>query len=93
MLVLRLLTSTDRARGGQLANTIASERTRIGMSQTDLAEMFGKERTTIARWEADPKCIDGEKLIQLSSIFHCSVDYILGISDERLPRTSSTSQT
>lgn len=68
-----------------MINTIASERTRMGLSQSQLAEKLGKGRATIAKWESDPFSISGTNLCKLSNFFGCSIDYILGISDERMP--------
>lgn len=69
-------------------NTIASERARLGMSQDDLAQEVGKGRGTIVRWEANPTSISGGYLIKLASLFNCSIDYLLGLTSERVPRTA-----
>lgn len=68
-----------------MVNTIASERTRMGLSQSQLAEKLGKGRATIAKWESDPLSISGANLCKLSEYFGCSIDYLLGISNERMP--------
>lgn len=66
-------------------NSIASERTRMGLSQSQLAEKMGKQRSTIARWESDPLTLSGSVLCELSDLFGCSIDYLLGRTDERVP--------
>lgn len=68
-----------------MANTIAVERKRLGMTQSDLAKEFGKDRSTIARWEADPSVLTGANLHKLSDLFGCTTDYILGRTEERVP--------
>lgn len=68
-----------------MVNSIASERTRMGLTQTQLAEHFGKQRSTIARWESDPRALSGNILCELSDYFGCSIDYLLGRTDERVP--------
>ena len=68
-----------------MTNTIAAERKRLGMTQSDLAAKFGKDRSTIARWEADPSIITGNVLRQLSDLFGCTTDYLLGRSEDRVP--------
>lgn len=68
-----------------MVNSIASERTRIGLSQNQLAEKLGKSRSTIIKWESDPLSISGANLCKLSDFFGCSIDYLLGISNERMP--------
>lgn len=70
-------------------NTIASERARLGWSQTDLGMKVGKDRKTVARWEADPSSMPIKSLLQLSKLFNCSTDYLLGLVDERAPYTKS----
>ncbi len=72
-----------------MANSIAGERARIGLSQSELAEKLGiKDRKTVMRWEADPKNASGESLCKMSELFGCSVDYLLGLTDERIPHRS-----
>lgn len=70
-------------------NAIASERTRLGWSQTDLGGKVGKDRKTIARWEADPTSMPIRCLLQLAKLFNCSTDYLLGLTDERVPYAKS----
>lgn len=68
---------------------IASERARLGWSQTDLGEKVGKDRQTISRWESDPTSMPISCLMQLARLFNCSTDYILGLTDERSPYAKS----
>ena len=68
-----------------MTNTIAMERKRLGMTQADLAKEFGKDRSTIARWEANPSMMTGVHLHKLSDMFGCTTDYILGRTDDRVP--------
>ena len=74
-----------------MTNTIASERKRLGLSQKDLGGMLGKNRSTIARWEADPSVITVEYLEKMVNIFGCSLDYLLGRVEERTPMTKAIS--
>ena len=68
-----------------MTNTIASERKRLGLSQSGLGEMLGKNRSTIARWEADPSSVTVRYLEMMVEIFGCSLDYLLGRVEERVP--------
>ncbi len=64
-------------------NQIASERVRIGMSQDDLATALGlKSRATIASYESGGD-IPGSKLVAMTKLFHCSADYLLGLTENR----------
>lgn len=69
-----------------MINTIASERKRLGLSQADLGEMIGKDRSAVSRLESDPMSANAQMICTLSGIFKCSADYLLGLSDERVPK-------
>lgn len=69
-----------------MVNTIASERKRLGLTQAELGERVGKDRSTIGRWESDCTHIEAEYLYKLSKLFQCSVDYLLGLTPERTPQ-------
>lgn len=66
-------------------NAIASERKRLGLSQEELAEKMGCDRSTIIRWEADTSRVAGGRLCDMADLFGCSIDYLLGRTDDRLP--------
>lgn len=69
-------------------NAIASERVRLGLSQGDLANQLGlKTRSSVANWENGGD-IPSSKLVLMSELFRCSVDYLLGLTDERTSRVS-----
>ena len=64
-------------------NSIASERVRIGLSQEELASKLDlKSRATIAAYENGGE-IPSSKLVAMAQLFHCSADYLLGLSDNR----------
>lgn len=69
-----------------MTNTIASERKRLNMTQADLGRELGKDRATIGRWESDASHVEAEYLFKLAKLFQCSVDYLLGITQERTPQ-------
>ncbi len=51
-------------------------------TQDEIAKQLGVKRYTYAKWEqgrAEPSIID---LINLSKIYNCSIDYIVGNSDD-----------
>lgn len=66
--------------------TIASERMRLGMSQTELADHLRVTRVTVSRWERGKNNPSAQMIASLSDLFGCSSDYLLGLSQERLPR-------
>ena len=66
-----------------MPNTIKSERVRAGLSQDDLAERLNVSAVTIRNWESGRNTMPVSKLVEMSDIFQCSTDYILGRCDER----------
>ena len=58
-----------------------------GYTQEALAEIIGVSRQSISKWESDGAFPETEKLIQLSRLYKCSIDYLLkdDISEEAIP--------
>jgi len=69
-------------------NNIIAERKRLGMSQEELGRILGRDRSAISRMERNPMSLTGDMIARLSDIFCCSSDYLLGLTDERVPRHS-----
>lgn len=47
------------------------------LTQEQLAEELGVTRQAVGRWEADAAFPETEKLIRISKLYHCSLDYLL----------------
>lgn len=56
---------------------INAERARLGLSMEELAQRLGVTRKTIYNWAAKGN-IPQSKLAQMSALFGCSADYLLG---------------
>lgn len=54
-----------------------------GLSQKEFAKLFGAAQNTVSQWETGSRSIDDETLCKLSAYFGVSVDYLLGLSDEK----------
>lgn len=54
------------------------------MTQQVVASKLGVSRSTVAMWETEQNEPDNQMLLQLSMLFNCSVDYLLGKSDDRI---------
>lgn len=46
-----------------------------GMSQKQLADMLGVNRTTVTRWETSGRFPRADKLRKISEIFGCPIDF------------------
>lgn len=46
-------------------------------TQEQLAELLGVSRQSVSKWESDAAYPETEKLIRLSTLFDCSLDYLL----------------
>lgn len=56
---------------------IAMLRKGKGITQEQLAEILGVARQSVSRWEMDLAFPETEKLIRLSKLFSCSIDFLL----------------
>lgn len=66
-------------------NNIASERMRVCKTREQLARMLGVAKSTVDNWETGRCEPAGSNLKKMARIFGCSIDYLLGVTDERLP--------
>ena len=69
---------------------LASERTRIGLNQTELAEKLGTTIQSISKYEKNPRLMPTEFVMNAADLFGCSTDYLYDRTDERLPRSSAS---
>lgn len=70
-------------------NNIASERTKLGLSQEGLAEKLGVSRDSVKDWESGETAIRSTVLIRMADLFGCSLDYLMCRSEERVMRCAS----
>ena len=60
-----------------LGEKISALRDQHKMSQGDLAEKIGVSRQSISKWETDTSVPELDKLIQLSEVFHITLDELV----------------
>lgn len=70
-------------------NRIKSERALAGITQQDLADRIGVDRSTIVRWENGGK-ITQDYVVRMHDVFGCTADWLLGLVDERIPSGSNS---
>ena len=72
---------------GDFSNQIKIERTRLDFTQDELAQVLGVSVQTICKWEKDIRTCPALKLLELRNVFGgCSLDYIVGITEERVKK-------
>lgn len=64
-------------------------RTDKDLSQDRLAKTLGMSQTGYSKYETGENDIPTEMLIALSIFHHTSVDYLLGLTDEKTPYPKS----
>ena len=66
-----------------MISNLRGERCRQDLTQDDLAEKLGVSSSAIRQWEAGTTKPSAANLLAMSDMFGCSVDYLLGRTDER----------
>ena len=61
---------------------IAKLRRERGMTQGGLADALGVSRQAVSKWESDAAFPETEKLVRLSRLLECSIDYLLKQEDD-----------
>ncbi len=56
---------------------IAYERGKLGLTQQQFANELGVTRQAVSRWESDISFPETDKLIKMSELFGCSIDYLI----------------
>lgn len=64
---------------------LKESRKRLALTQSQVAESLGIERTRYAKWESGKARPGYESIIQLCALFGTSADYLLGIIDDPTP--------
>lgn len=67
----------------RLSEKILELRKADGLSQEQLAEKIGITRQSISKWESGESLPEIERLIELSKIFHVTVDYLVNESSDK----------
>ena len=73
------------------AKRIKEFRESKGISQEDLATMFGYKKQAVSHWENNGKVPRGTVLERLAELFNTSSDYLLGITDDPISYNLRTS--
>ena len=60
-----------------VGDKLAKLRRENNYTQEQLADILGVSRQSISKWESNISYPETEKLIRISELFHCSLDYLL----------------
>ena len=78
---------------GTVNERIGDLRTKMGISQKELAQMIDVAPSQISRIEnGETKSINSEILVKLAKAFHVSTDYILGLTTISVPKSYDISE-
>lgn len=66
-----------------LSERMKSLRNEYGISQQGLADRLGISFAAISMYERGLRDPSTETIIKMADVLHCSVDYLLGVTDER----------
>lgn len=77
-----------------MRNNLVAERKRAGLSRKELAVRIGRSKEVIGKWErgeTSPLLFpDG---VKLAAVFGCSIDYLCGLTPERVGGGCTTQTT
>lgn len=60
-----------------LGDKLSKLRKENNYTQEQLADVLGVSRQAISKWESDTTYPETDKLIRMSELFDCSLDYLL----------------
>ena len=66
---------------------LALLRKKKGMTQEELSEALQVSRQSVSRWEMDAAFPETDKLIKLSRLFDCSIDFLLNESIQEIEKS------
>lgn len=61
---------------------IEAERARNGYTIAEFADKIGVYEKTYRNWRDSAKPISSDILVKISTLFGCSIDYLLGLTDK-----------
>ena len=73
-----------------IGERLTNERKKLGLTQEDLGAKLNISRQAISKWESDISLPDAASLIKLSSLFSCSIDYILNGTEREEEKKTGT---
>ena len=76
-----------------LGDKLSKLRKENNYTQEQLADVLGVSRQAISKWESNITYPETEKLIRISELFNCSLDYLLKDAEETIYKPQSDTDT
>ena len=67
----------------KLQNRIKEERIKLGLNQEEFGKMINVSKQAVSGWENGYRTPDVETLEKLAELLNCSVDYLIGRTNEK----------
>ena len=74
-----------------LGEKLSKLRKENNYTQEQLADILGVSRQAISKWESNITYPETDKLIRMSELFDCSLDYLLKDAEETVRNNQSNS--
>ncbi len=75
-----------------ISTKIRQERRNLKLTQAELSEMLNISQSTLAGYETGAREPDINTIIKFAKIFHCSIDYLVGLENRSTPMIDSWQQ-
>lgn len=75
-----------------LGNRIKKERTNLALTREEFAKKLGVSYSAVAMYEQGNREPSYDLIIKMCELFNCSIDYIIGASDVKLPKGELVTQ-
>ena len=69
----------------EFARRFRGLRAEKGWTQREMANLLGVSPTTVASWEQEKNNPGLDTLVEIAHLFDVSVDYLLGLTDSKVP--------
>lgn len=71
-------------------NRLAQLRDEKGLSQAQVGKIVNAAQNTVSQWEKGTRGISSEMLIRLANFYKVSIDYLLGLTENRTGTQANT---
>lgn len=73
-------------------NRLRDLREDADLTQVQVGKMLGLSSAAIGHYESEKRQLTPELIVKFCALYHCSADYLLGISDIRAPAATAAAE-